>query len=89
MDFEALTGFLNRLADAAGTAELGGISAAAALAVENAMLLAVAAPVAAVLGASYLMDWAQLLTSPDGVDRLVIALAAAEAPAAGLGEQRA
>jgi hypothetical protein len=52
-------------------------------------LLAVAAPVAAVLGAPLLMDWAQLLTSPDGVDRLVAALAAAEAPAAGLGEQRA
>ena len=52
-------------------------------------LLAVAAPVAAVLGASHLMDWAQLLTSPDGVDRLVTALAAAEAPAGGLGEQRA
>ncbi len=53
-------------------------------------LLAVAAPVAAVLGAPHLMDWAQLLTSPEGVDRLIAALAAAEVPAAAsLGEQSA
>ena len=52
-------------------------------------LLAVAAPVAAVLGAPSLMDWAQLLTSPEGVDRLIATLAAAEVPApAGSGEQR-
>ena len=53
-------------------------------------LVAVVAPVAAVLGAPHLMDWAQLLTSPEGVDRLVAALAAADVQtAAGLGEQRA
>ncbi|MFN8468033.1 MAG: hypothetical protein U0X20_20915 [Caldilineaceae bacterium] len=51
-------------------------------------LLAVAAPVAAVLGAPYLLNWAQLLTSPEGVDRLVAALAAADKTATtGLGEQ--
>ena len=53
-------------------------------------LLAVAAPVAAVLGAPHLMDWAQLLTSPEGVDRLVAALAAVDETAAtSLGEQHA
>ena len=57
-------------------------------------LVAVVAPVAAVLGAPDLIDWAQLLTSPEGVDRLVAALAAAEVQAetglgTGLGEQRA
>ncbi len=52
-------------------------------------LVAVVAPVAALLGAPRLMDWAQLLTSPEGVDRIAAALAAAEAPAAGQGEPRA
>ena len=53
-------------------------------------LLAVVAPVATLLGAPHLMDWAQLLASPDGVDRLIKALAAAEdQPATGLGERRA
>jgi hypothetical protein len=51
-------------------------------------LVAVVAPVVAVLGAPHLMAWAQLLTSPEGVDRLAAALAAAEATAAGQGEPR-
>ena len=53
-------------------------------------LLAVVAPVATVLGAPHLMAWAQLLASPDGVDRLIKALAAAEEPpATGVGERHA
>jgi hypothetical protein len=53
-------------------------------------LLAVVAPVAAVLGVPHLMDWAQLLASPEGVDRLIAALATAEEqPATGFEEQHA
>lgn len=52
---------MQRLADAAGTAELGGISAAAALAVENAMLLAVAAPEDRQAGFAFLAAWPDLL----------------------------
>jgi hypothetical protein len=51
-------------------------------------LLAVVAPVATMLGAPHLMDWARLLASPDGVDRLTKALAAAEEQSAtGVGER--
>ena len=57
------------------------------LAVAAGHMVAVVAPVAAVLGAPHLMEWAQLLISPEGVDRLVAALSAAEAQAA-TGEQR-
>jgi hypothetical protein len=45
-------------------------------------LLAVAAPLAAVLGAGGVMDWARLLSAPEGVDQLQAALHnAAEEPA--------
>jgi hypothetical protein len=39
-------------------------------------LLAVAAPLAAVLGQTRVMDWAHLLSTPEGVDGLQAALAA-------------
>lgn len=53
-------------------------------------LLAVAAPVAALLGAPHVMEWSHLLASPEGVDRLVAALGVAEQHApAGSEEQRA
>ncbi len=52
-------------------------------------LLAVAAPVAAVLGVPHVMEWSQLLASPEGVDRLVAALTLAEGqPTTGLGDPR-
>jgi hypothetical protein len=50
-------------------------------------LLAVAAPVAAVLGLPRVMDWSRLLASPEGVDRLVAALARQQPRASGAGEQ--
>lgn len=42
-------------------------------------LLAVAAPVASLAGLGWTMDWAELLSSPDGVARLERALAAGDA----------
>lgn len=50
-------------------------------------LLAVAAPVAAVLGLHNTMRWAHLLSSPEGVDQLEAALAQAQRRAAGHGGQ--
>ena len=43
-------------------------------------LLALAAPLAAVLGLRQTMDWAHLLSTPEGVDRLQAALAEEHTP---------
>jgi hypothetical protein len=46
-------------------------------------LLAVAAPLAAVLGMPHVQQWAELLTAPEGIARLQAELEAGAAPAAG------
>ena len=66
-------GQMQRLADAAHTAELEGISAASALAVENAMLLAIAEPQDRACSLAFLAAWpdvlVQCLRQPSSVDK--------------------
>jgi hypothetical protein len=52
-------------------------------------LLALAAPMAAMLGVPRVMEWSLLLASPEGVDRLVAALAVEDQRSIPRGEQRA
>lgn len=64
---------MQRLADAADTAELGGISAASTLVVENAVLLAVARPEDRQAALSFLAAWPDLLVQclrqPDNIEK--------------------